>query len=233
MADIAIDSGSPALASGGDVASVSTASFTRPAGGLLVAMVYAISNSTYTVAGGSLTWTRQVTNSADIWTAPVTGSGSMTVTVGNLVTGGFTGRGAAIKVVGLTGQSLADPIGSSGTGASATNNLNALGYTSTVAGSRGFFAGLESNTGGAPTTTDTGFPWSFSLTTPFPSTIRGLFSYKAANTSAQDADVTFNADASGTGTADWDWTALEIVPDANIRVRTMVSRAAVHRAASW
>jgi hypothetical protein len=233
VADIAIDSGSPALASNGGVSSVSTASFTRPAGGLLVAMVFAISNATYTVAGGSLTWTQRASGGADIWTAPVTGSGSMTVTVGNLVSGGFVGQGAAIKVVGLTGQSALDPIGATGAGESTTNNLNALGYTSTVAGSRGFFAGWESAISGAPTSTDTGFPWSFSVTSPFPATYRGLFSYKAANAPAQDADVTFNADASGTGTADWDWVALEIVPDVDIRNRTIVSRAAVHRAASW
>ncbi|HEY9372081.1 hypothetical protein [Streptomyces sp.] len=233
MADIAIDSGSPALASNGDVSSVSTASFTRPAGGLLVAMVFAISNATYTLAGGSLTWTRQVSGGADIWTAPVTGSGSMTVTVGNLVSGGFVGRGAAIKVIGLTGQSLLDSIGATGEGESTTNNLTAIGYTSTVAGSRGFFAGREAAISGAPTSTDTGFAWSFSTTEAFPATYRGLFSYKASNTASPSSDVTFNADASGSGTADWEWVALEIVPDVNVRSRTVTSRAAVHRAASW
>lgn len=233
MADIAIDSGSPALASSGDVASVSTSSFTRPAGGLLVAMVAAVSGSTYTVTGGSLTWTRQVANEADIWTAPVTGSGSMTVTVGNLTESGFLGRGAAIKVVGLTGQSLLDPVGASGTGDSTTNNLTVIGYTSTTASSRGFFAGLESAINGAPTSTDTGFPWSFSTTSGFPVTFRGLFAYKAANTPISGTDVSFNADASGSGTADWEWSALEIVPDINVRSRTVTSRAAVHRAASW
>lgn len=220
----------PALVSNASVSSVSTASFTRPEGGLLVAMVVALSSTTYTLSGGSLTWTKQVSNTADIWTAPVTGSGSMTVTVGNLTDPDLANSVAALKVVGVTGQNLLNPIGNSGSGESATNNLTASGYTSSVAGSRGFFCGIDSNATGAATSTDTGSGWTQNAGF---FDVGGVAVHKAANTTNAGTSVTFNADAAGSGTAAWEWVALEIVPDVVVRQRTFVSRAAVHRAASW
>src|SRR5690606_40421649 len=58
----------------GTGASVSTSSFTPPEGGLLVALVAALTEDTPEVSGGSLSWTRrrqQVqfgTDYAEIWT---------------------------------------------------------------------------------------------------------------------------------------------------------------------
>lgn len=231
MATIALDAGSsPALVTGTG-STVTSASFTRPAGGLLVAMVYTITSTTYTVSGGGLTWTVRAATGGAIWTAPVTGSGSMTVAIGNLTDVQFFGKAAALKVIGLTGQSPANPIGASGNGSSTTNNLIASGYTSSVDGSRGFFAAVDDASTGAATSTDTGFAWS--VTTSFSVTRRGIFAHKAANTATAGSPVTFNADASGTGTASWGWAALEIVPESVIRQRTVTSRAAVHRASSW
>lgn len=220
----------PALVADASVSSVSTASFTRPEGGLLVAMVVALSASTYTLSGGSLTWTQRVANSADIWTAPVTGSGTMTVTVGNLTDPDFAVSVAAVKVVGVTGQSLLNPIGSTGSGESSTNNLTVSGYTSSAAGSRGFFCGLDSNAAGAATSTDTGSGWTENVGF---FDVAGVAVHKAANTTNAGTSVTFNADASGSGEAAWEWAALEIVPDVVVRQRAALSRAAVHRAASW
>lgn len=195
-----------------------------------MAMVYAVTSTTYTMAGGSLEWTKSASDVADIWTAPVTGSGSMTVTVGNLSDVNFFGRGAAIKVVGLTGQDPLAPIGQSGTGESTVNNLTAVGYTSSVGGSRGFFAAVDSEALGTPSSTDTGFGWSFDA--GFFS-VSGIFVYKTTNTAASGTNVTFNADESGSSAADWSWTALEIVPEVVVRQRAVVSRAAVQRAANW
>lgn len=229
---IAIDGGSPAVVSAGNTTTVSTASFTRPAAGsLLVAMVMCTSNADPSVAGGSLTWTRQVqrVNSGDyaeIWTAPVTGSGSMTATL--TVTGSL--QGLALKVDGVTGVHPINPIGTSGSGISTSNAITPVGYTSTAGGSRGFFAGFEGSGLGNPTSSDTGFPWtaSFGL-----GDYSGIAVRKAANTDAPATDVTFNADAAGSSTADWTWAALEIVPEVSVRLRTVLSRAAVQRAATW
>lgn len=228
---IEIAAGTPALASGGGfaVTEVTTASFTRPAGALLIAISMAFSETAPTLSGGSLTWTKQVDNGqAEIWTAPVTGSGSMTVTLGNL--SGAFGTAGALKVVGVTGHDPIDPIGVAGTGDSTNNNLTATGYTSTVAGSRGVFSAFTDEATGTPTSTDTGFGW-FEDTGVLD--VGGIAAYKAANTASPGTDVTFNADAAGAGAANWTWAALEIVPEVIVRQHTVMSRSAVHRAASW
>jgi hypothetical protein len=222
---------SPALVSGDS--SVTTASFTRPAGGLLVAMVGANTDDAPVVSGGSLTWTRRVqrvdsaVSFGEIWTAPCPTAGSMTVTAA--VTGDFMAVG--LKVIALSGQDSGDPIGASGAGGSSTNNLTVTGYVSTVAGSRGFFAALNgADLAGTPTSTDTGFGWSVGLSS---FDLGGINVYKAANTATSGTSVAFNADAPGSGSVDWQWAALEIKPALDGRSRAFVSRAAAHRAASW
>ncbi|WP_214327837.1 phage tail family protein [Nonomuraea sediminis] len=225
---IAIDAGSPAIATSGGttVSSVTTGSFTRPAGGLLVAMVMAYSDTEPAVSGGGLTWTKRVElGQVEIWTAPVTGSGSMTVTVDNL-TGSF-GRAVSVKVDAVTGQHASSPIGASGSGSSTNNTLNVTGYTSTVDNSRGFMAALEGAGLGVPTSSDTGFGWSTSTGV---TTVSGIAVRKSANTPTAGTAVTFNADAPGTSAADWDWVALEIKPaslDAPITTTTVAEVTAV------
>jgi hypothetical protein len=212
---VAIDIGtSPALVSnGGSFTSLSTASFTRPAAGsLLVVKVMALSSTVPTVSGGSLTWTRRIKEAGsyvEIWTAEVTGSGSMTVTLGNLSDGTGFGICAGMKVSAVTGHAVTGYIGQTGSGVSTSNTLNAAGYTSSANNSRGFFAALESNGLGVPTSTDTGFGWTAS--TPFFST-SGIAVLKAANTPTSGTPVSFNADAPGATAADWSWAALEIKP---------------------
>ncbi|HEY9369311.1 hypothetical protein [Streptomyces sp.] len=236
---IQIDPASPALAVGTDTTTITTASFTRPVDGLLVALVAAVSESAPTVSGGSFTWTRRVqrapgTDYAEIWTAPVTGSGSVTVTLGvELVEGAGASLGA-LKVVGITGQHPTDPIGNTGNNTATTNTLNVTGYTSSGVGSRGFLAALDSNGLGSPTAGggDTGYPFS--------ETVGGFFEYsglgmvKADNTAGSGTSVTFNADAPGSSSAQWAWAALEILA-APVPPRTVALRptGAAHRAASW
>lgn len=225
---IAIDSGSPAVVSAGGVTTVTTASFTRPAaGGLLVAMVMCTSDSNPVVSGGSLTWTRrkQQVNAgayAEIWTAPVTGSGAMTVTV--TITGTF--KAVGVKVDGVTGQH-SSPAGNSGGGTSAANTLNVTGYTSSGINSRGFFAAVEENGLGNPTSTDTGFGWTANATFE---DVSGIAVRKAANTPTIGETVTFNADAPGTSAAAWTWAALEILGgavDASVEATTITAVTAV------
>ena len=220
---IDISGSSPALGTGNSGDSVTSDSFTRPAAALLVAMVMGLSDDPFTVSGGSLTWTRRVQRAdsvarVEIWTAPVTGSGSMTVTAAG--TGGYDV--VALKVDAVTGQH-ASPIGNTGNNASTSNTLSVTGYTSSAAGSRGFFAACESNGLGSPTVQggDTGFPWTdtFGL-------LSGIAIRKASNTVSSGTAVTFGADAPGSGAADWIWCALEIKPaitsvDASVTAETV------------
>lgn len=234
---VVIDEETPDLAVGTG-ASVSTSSFTPPEGGLLVALVAALTEDTPEVSGGSLSWTRrrqQVqfgTDYAEIWTAPVTGSGSMTVTLDGLSATGI-GRLGALKVMVVTGQHEDDPIGSGGTGTSSTNTLTANAYTSTAAGSRGFFTAIDSDGAGTPTVQlgDLGFPWNQSVSS---GSISGAAVVKAAATVAAGTTVQFSVDAPGSGQVEWGWAALEIVAaPASPRPSVLRPAAAVHRAASW
>ncbi|WP_101788640.1 phage distal tail protein [Nonomuraea indica] len=207
---IAIHGSSPALISQAD-ASVTTAAFSPPADSVLVAMVLAYSGSAQpAVSGGGLTWTRRVRQNstgsatyAEIWTAPCpAGATNITVTAtGNDVNFPST----ALKVDVVTGASLAAPAGNSGTGTSTTNVINPTGYTSSQAGSRGFIA-ATSGDGAAPSSTDDEVAFVDS------NGHAGLMARKAANTASAGTAVTFNLDASGTGSADWRWAALEIRP---------------------
>lgn len=224
---IGIDGNSPAVGSGGNVTTVTTASFTRPAAGaLLVAMVMCTSDSAPAMSGGSLTWTLRKqqlagTTYAQLWTAPVTGSGTMTVT---LTVGGSL-QGLALKVDGVTGQHASSPIGNTGGGTSSNNTLSVTGYTSSAANSRGFFAAFEGNGLGNPTVSggDTGFPWTANFGF---GDYSGIAIRKAADTPTASTTVTFGADAPTTGAADWTWAALEIKPastDASIITTTIAA----------
>ncbi|MEU6725459.1 hypothetical protein ABZ917_17265 [Nonomuraea wenchangensis] len=237
---ISVNSSAPALVSdNGEITSVTTASFTRPAAGsLLVAITGATSETAPTVSGGGLTWTRRVQRTgsdcfAEIWTAPVTGSGSMTVTLGNLTAVGdfLPAAVGAIKVVSVAGQHPTNPIGTTGSGTSSANTLNVTAYNATTAGSRGFFSAVDAIGTGVPTSSDTGFGYyedfAFGATA-------GMCAYKAADSGAPGAAVTINADAAGSESAGWLWAALEIVPEPSSRITAaVVSRAAVYRAANW
>lgn len=229
---ISLPGGDPDAVAATDVTSVTTSSFTRPASGvLLVAMAACSSDATPTFSGGSLTWTKRreqvnVDQYAQIWTAPVSGSGSMTATLT------FTGslQGGGLKIVYVVGHNSANLVGSGGGGTSTTNNITVSGYTSTVDGSRGFFSGLENSGRGVPTSTDTGYGWN-GVGASFDTS--GIAVVKAVNTPTSGSTVTFNADAAGSSQPAWTWCALEILPAPDSRATVVaVSRAAAHRAAS-
>ncbi|MFB4294786.1 hypothetical protein ACBI99_44655 [Nonomuraea sp. ATR24] len=225
---IDIDASSPALATQ-QSDTVTTASFTRPAGAVLVATVMGLSDTAFTVSGGGLTWTRRaqivdnIVQRVEIWTAPVTGSGSMTVTAN--ASGEW--ETMAIKVDAATGQHPTAYIGQTNTGTATTNPINVTGYVSSDDGSRGFFGAIDGNGLGNPTVQDgdTGFPWNI---TSFGTS--GIAIRKATNTPTAGTNVTFSADAPGTGGADWAWAALEILPTslgAEVTAETVAVAAAV------
>jgi hypothetical protein len=209
---------------------ISTSPFSPAAGTLLVAAFDGFALSTFSISnsGTARTWTQRVdvADSAQIrfWTAPnPTALSNITVTV----TGADQIFGA-VKVWVVTGADLTTPTGATGTGTSTTNNINPNVYTSTVAGSRGFAAAMEQNTGGTPSSTDDAEAFLIG-------SAGGLTATKAANTATAGATVTFNFDASGTGTAQWDWAALEVLPavDAVRPVHATLVGQAVKRSSIW
>ncbi|MFC3986428.1 phage distal tail protein [Streptosporangium jomthongense] len=213
---------SPALVQRWTSGTLTTAAFSPAAGTLLVACVAAF-NAAPTVSGGGLTWTRRVQRIYsgayhEIWTAPcAAGASGITVSV----TGSWSG--AALKVYVVTGASLATPVGATGNNSTAVNNSNVAAYTSTGAGSRGFLVAVEYTTG-SPTSTDDFTAFGDS------SHFWGLVAAKAANTPTAGTSVTFNLDAAGSGTADWQWAAIEVLTgsvDASVTPASVTATASV------
>jgi hypothetical protein len=223
---------SPAVVSG-EQPTITTASFTSVSNGMLIAMVMATSDSAPTVSGGGLTWTRQVQNVssqeyAEIWTAPVAAGASMTVSA----TIGGSLNALGLKVDVISGQHPSSPIGTNGTGATTTNNATVTGYVSTANASRGWCAAREGEAAGSPTSTDTGFGWTYTVSGLVP--YAGIALRKAADTTNSGTTVTFNMDAAGESAANWRWAALEVIPAPPPNPRAPVMPpTALHRAASW
>lgn len=231
---LAIDASTPALTEADNTCT--TASFTAPVDSLLVAlcMCNTGSGATNTVSntGGALTWTQRInrqagedvgayTTTVKVFTAPAVSSVARTVTLTTSGTG-YT----ALKVLVITGADLANPVGSTGEGSSATVNLTPTVYTSTVADSRAVGIAGDAARFEAPTTSDVGFAFgSF----PSPS---GIAVYKAADTSTPSSSVTLNFDGSSAATRNWNWVAAEILPvtPPPLRRGIMLGQA-IHRAA--
>lgn len=213
---IDVDSSSPSIVTITNTTSGTTASFTPPAGALLVVAVGAESGNNgdppaISNSGTALTWTlwkyRDQYSSggqvgmAAIWTAPVAASSAMTVTA----TWSFANYGG-LKVFVVTGADTASPVGAIGEGSSATNNITPTVYTSTVANSRAFGIAADWSGLGSPSSTDTGFPYHIA------SHASGIAVHKAANTTSAGSTVTLNFDAAGSSSPTWNWVAVEIVP---------------------
>lgn len=219
---IAIDGSSPAITSGIGT-SFTTSAFNPPDNSLLVATFMGSSSATISNNGTALTWTQRATNTNNcIYTAPLaTGRTGMTVTAG---IGTSSSRGFKVDVI--TGADLSTPVGATGTGSSATQNVNVNGYTSTLAGSRGLCSVFESNGLGLPSSSDDEAAWS--------SVFDGMRVAKASNTATVGSTVTFNLVAPSSGPS-WSWLAVEIMPAPDpprpaVYVRNI---AAVHRAANF
>lgn len=234
---IAVDSSSPALVTDTDSA-VTTPSFTAPANSFLVALCSSSSGVvTHTVSDSStLTWTSQVKRDIDdsggyacaveVFTAPAVASVSRTVTLSSN-NGGDT---IVLKLLVFTGVDLTDPVGATGEGSSATDNIAPTVYTSTAAGSRA--AGVGSDTDhnggfGSPTSTDTEYGWDIAPD------YGGIAVHKAADTPSAGAGVTLNFDST-TSAAQWNWAAIEILALPDVPRPVIVHPVtAVHRAAAW
>lgn len=223
---IAIDGSSPIRFTGtpNNNVDITSASFTAPANSLLVVNVSADTNGsseniTISVSdSGGLTWTNQVERDpgdagaeaghASIWTAQQPTSASRTVSVRRTAGNGSTNR-ISVKVDVWTGSDIGgDPIGNVGEGSSTTNNITPNAYTSSVNNSRGVGCATCWNQLGTPTSTDTEDAADYS------GAISVLSLYKAADTATSGTVVTMNFDAGGSGTAAWNWVALEILPGA-------------------
>lgn len=217
---------SPAVATVFGGASATTASFTSPAGGLLVAGLATLDVAASGLSGGGLTWTRRVQRTTsgwvEIWTAPSPTAQSMTVTATLAGTGS-----AALKLWPVSGQHLS-PIGTTGTGSTTTNNATITGYTSTGDGSRGFVVALDAALGDTPSSTDTAVAGIIGGFMPY------LMATKAANSGPSGSTVQFNLDAGGTDPAGWQWVAFEVLaaPE-QTRGRPLWAGQAVNRAANF
>lgn len=201
---------------------ITSASFTPPAGSVLVVCVSADTNGsadniTIAVSGGSLTYTNRVERDpgdgganaghASIWTAVQPSSVSMTVSVRRTAGNGSTGR-ISVKVYVVTSANTTTPNGAVGEGSSTTNNITPNAYTSTENNSLGFGCATDWAQLGLPTSTDT------EDAADYAGAISVISLFKAADTPTSGTTVTVNFDAGGTGNAEWNWVALEILPGA-------------------
>ena len=222
---IAIDGSSPIRFTGtpANNVDITSASFTAPANSVIVACVSADTNGssdniTISVSdSGGLTWTNRVemdpgdagaeAGHASIFTAVQTTSASRTVSVRRTAGNGSSGR-ISCKVYVVTGADTTTPTGNTGENHSTTNSITPNAYTSSVNNSRGFGCGCCWNQLGTPTSTDTADGADYAAQ------ISVVSLFKAADTTPNGSTVTMNFDAAGTGTAAWNWVALEILPGA-------------------
>ncbi|MFN2636918.1 MAG: hypothetical protein ABR585_07830 [Gemmatimonadaceae bacterium] len=214
---IGIDASTPALVSSDGACT--TASFTAPAGSLLVALCAAgdgAGTNTVTNSGAALTWATRVNHQAGV----DAGAYDATVLIATAVANAAVARtvtltasnGALVnlKLLVVTGASLSDPVGATGEGHSTTSNLTAAAYTSTVEDSRA--VGIAADTSSFvdfPTSSDVGF--SFAELFAY----AGIAVYKAANTGAAGSAVTLNFNGNEE-TRTWNWAAIEIKPATGI-----------------
>lgn len=195
--------------------------FRPPAGALIVAYVSADTNGsgdniTISVSGGGLTWTNQVERDpgvtgvaghASIWTAPDAVNVPMLVLVRRTAGDGSTGR-ISCKVEVWTGVHTTDAIGNSGGGSdTSNNNITPNAYTSSTNNSRGVGCATDWNQLGLPTSTDD------EDADDYAGAISVISLHKAADTPTSGSTVTVNFDAGGAGAPNWNWAALEILPD--------------------
>ena len=201
---LAIDSSTPAVVSGA-TETITTASFSPPAGSLLVAVLMGFDSADRapTNTGTALTWTLR---KDDGLTTRIYTAANASAQTGITVTGRFDSDQGAVKVYVFTGAENASPVGATGSGTTSTNNATVNAYTSTFAGSRLIAGVIEGNALGSVSSTDDEDAWSINLG------LKGMALTKSANTTSAGTVVTINLDAAGTSAADWGWAAVEIKP---------------------
>ncbi|WP_336214411.1 hypothetical protein [Nonomuraea sp. LPB2021202275-12-8] len=223
----------PALETGDEVMHLQTAAFDAPAGSFLVAGFAGGAESSFEISGGGLTWTARqagINGWAHVWTAPCPTDKTAITILG----GGEDFTWGGLKVWVLDGQDPSAPLGKITRGTVATNNANVAAYTATGPGSLGFCVAYETSISNSNAPTSTDVYESYSMLAVYGDPGGGLFMRKAATASATNQSIPFNLDAPGTGTAGWEWVALEVLPmPGGGGVRVLQSMTAVHRAASW
>jgi hypothetical protein len=224
---LAIDASSPAVAVNGASSSpltATTASFTPPANSLLVVLASGDNNSvnstgTFSVTdnlGAHLTYTQRVFASntdspaagsqAIIYTAPVTSSAPMTVSVTHTDNGG--GGDLAAQVVVVTDGGNLPTVGTNAKQAFTSGSVASCSYTATATGSWGFAAVADWSAGGTMTA-GTGC-----TTIGTPGTNPGLMSYGFVRRTTADgvsgASTTLTANLAAASTA-YHIAAVEVV----------------------
>lgn len=248
---LAIDASTPARFTAANDNPILSATFTPPAGALLVVCITADENWNnlgepfYDVTkngGGGPTFTEQVKEWGDgvenqvgvaaIYTAIVPSSVSWEVSVDK--TGSWASGTArhSIKCYVVTGANTSDPTGAVGNGRSTTNNATVNAYTSTVANSLLIGCATDWNANGTPASTDT------EDAAHYAGQLSVLSLYKASTTPTVGTTVQMNIDAGGTATAEWHWAAIEINPASGgsssvPRPSRRLYLPSVHRASIW
>lgn len=216
---IVVDASTPVAVSG-NADPWTTASFSPPADSLLVVCVMADGTTNHTITPSStgppaLTFTERARRNAGesgaqnglavVYTAPVTSSGSRTVSV--TTSAGDTQDNGGVKVWVLTGANIVTPVGASGEGSSTTNNITPTVLTTTTDGSLVIGCGEEWNALGTPTSTDEATNAAINVS----GLLSGIAPRKASVTAASGTAVTLNFDAAGSAAAAWNWCAVEIL----------------------
>lgn len=209
--------------------SVATASFTPPAGALLLVM---FAGNTDVGSGGQsapsatdnlgshLTYTLQDWQSrldsptrdgqAADWTASVGSSAAMTVTVTN-GNSNTANDDLAVKVNVITGQDPVAPIGAHGKSGSASAGTIAQSYTGTAAGSWGFIVALDWDATGSMSA---GTGCTLIATGTIPGIVSWGFLRRTTADGTAGGTTTLNATLGGTST-NLSWTYVEVIPAAS------------------
>lgn len=210
---LAIDASTPLLAAGSNDPWV-TATFTPPAGSLMVAVVTADwfgGTPTLTVQDDGLAsvFTSRIKAGADsqgvveIFTAPTIGGGTSRTCTGTTSLASDVG---GLKIYVLTGQHTSTPVDTTGSNTGdTTNNLTVNALTTGFDGCWVLGGAVDWQSLGAPTSTDVFENFD-------DADLSVICARKAAATSPAGA-VTLNFDA-GVGTPMWTWAAISIRPDA-------------------
>lgn len=206
---------------GGNAVTATTASFTPPAGSVLVCISHANSDTSGTVtevttnSGTALTWTRAAfanfssgqPGGVFIDVAVVAVSAAMTVTATTTNNNSnAVDKYTSIRVWVVTGADTVSPIGASNKNASTTNNLTTTGFTTVGASSLGFCGGSDwVAAAGATVSSDMGANGDSFTSSGI---LNGYGGWK--NLSTLGSSATFNLDAPGSAASQWTWASCEI-----------------------
>lgn len=231
---IAIDTSTPPIV-GGSTTTLQTATFSPPAGSVLVVAIHAQPARTFTISNtvASLSWSQilhqtSTTGSVTAFRAVVPGGATdMSVSATGSLNNDF-----GVKVYVVTGADTATPVGAVSTGSADTADTIAKSISPQVANSMGF---LVADVGfsvpaGATTSPDTTFePYDLFQN------IAGGSGYRLMG--AAGSTQTFTADASGSSTTNnWSWGVFEIrsAPVVSAPPGSVVTRnVARTRASQW